>query len=400
MKLWETKHTLDPLITAYTVGEDYLLDQRLLKYDCRGSLAHAEVLVMNGVLTSAEFDSLANAIVSIERMIESGEFTIRLEDEDCHTAIENCLVAQCGDAGLKIHTGRSRNDQVLTALRLYEKDELQKLKGLLLKFAEALEAVCDRSGDVELPGYTHLRRAMPTTVGMWLGSFRDAAFENITQVMHTFDLIDQSPLGSGAGFGVPSFNMHREQSAARLGFARVQKNAMHVQLCRGKFEGIILSACSQILHDLSRLASDLILFTSQEFGFMSLDPAHYTGSSIMPQKRNPDALELTRASYHVVLGEEFKVKSLTASLISGYNRDVQLTKGPLMHGLDLTASSIAIVTAIVHGVQVNELCCTASMSDDLYATQRAYDLVLGGMPFREAYRQIASEIHDSESNEK
>jgi argininosuccinate lyase len=394
--LWQKRAWLDARIAEFTVGRDPELDLELIPYDCAASIAHARMLKSVGILTSGEARDLERELRGIIGLWEKKKFRIKPGDEDGHTAIENFLVTQCGDAGLKIHTGRSRNDQVLTALRLYEKDELKALERLLVEFSSALDSVSGRSGLVVMPGYTHRQRAMPTTVGMWLGCFRAAADENITQVKHTFDLIDQSPLGTGAGFGVPSFDMHREQSAARMGFARVQINPMHVQLSRGKYEGIILSVCSQIMHDLNRLSSDLILFTSQEFGFVSLDPAHYTGSSIMPQKRNPDVLELTRAAYHVVLGEEFKVKSLTASLISGYNRDVQLTKGPLMWGLELTAGSLAATTAIVRGLHIDELKCSAAMSDDLYATQRAYDLVLGGMPFRAAYRRIAGEFHDKE----
>ncbi len=396
MKLWRKGEgdDLDPLIEAFTVGNDHLLDQRLVPYDCRASTAHAKMLCKIGVLTDEARDALCRTLEQIAALADEDKFPIEQSDEDCHTAIENHLIKELGDVGKTIHTARSRNDQVLTALRLYEKDALGELKQLLETYRTELDDVVHRQGTVPLPGYTHTQRAMPASVAMWAGSFADGAAGDVRQVDHTIEMIDQSPLGSAAGFGVPVLGIDRQMTADILGFAQVMDNPMSAQLSRGKFEAAILGVCAQIMYDLNKLASDLILFNTREFGFVELDERVCTGSSIMPQKKNPDVLELLRAKYHEVLGEEFKIKSLGGNLISGYHRDLQLTKGALFNGIDTTASCLKVVAAVLGGLRFNESTCRAAMTDELYATERAYTLVDQGVPFREAYQQVAAAYRD------
>ncbi|UCF18626.1 MAG: argininosuccinate lyase [Gemmatimonadota bacterium] len=389
MTLWGKERDIDRTMLEFTVGDDYLLDQRLVKYDCLGSIAHAEMLCSIGALTQDESDQLVAGLQTIIELADKGEFPIQPSQEDCHTAIEDWLTRECGEVGKKIHLGRSRNDQVLTALRLYEKDALDKVAERLSGFREALARTIDKHGHVPLPGYTHMRRAMPTTIGTWLGAFHDAAKDDVRLVESARDLIDQSPLGTGAGFGITVFQPDRELTARKLGFARVQENPIYAQMSRGKFEATLLHVLGQIAFDLNRLASDLILFSTREYGFLGLPEEFCTGSSIMPQKQNPDVLELVRAYYHVVVGEELKLRGLIGNLTSGYHRDLQLMKAPVFKAFDVTGKCLAVMTAVIPRVIIDEEACAAAMSDELYATEEAYRLVQQGVPFRDAYRQVA-----------
>jgi argininosuccinate lyase len=385
MPLWDKGYKIDKEVLAYTVGKDPAVDLTLVPYDCAASAAHAKMLEKIGVLTSIELAQLIEGLDEITALWKKGELVIRQEDEDCHTAIENTLVAKYGDVGKKIHTARSRNDQVLVALRLYEKEALADIRRRLEVFSRALPV----DDETPMPGYTHMQPAMPTTVGMWLGSFRAAAEDDLKFLDAVLDVIDQNPLGSGAGFGIPVFEIDRNMTARELGFARVQDNPMYAQLSRGKFEAAVLGVLSQIMFDMNKLATDIMLFSMKEFGFVSLPEAFCTGSSVMPQKKNPDVLEIARANYHVVLGQELAVKSLMGNLISGYNRDMQLIKEPLFHGVEVTKQTVTIMTRVVQAVSVNAERCAEAMTDELYATEEAYKLVKQGVAFRDAYRMIA-----------
>ncbi len=389
--LWRREEETDSRIVSFLAGEDPVLDLMLVPQDCRASLAHARMLHGIGVLTSGELCSLEAGLLEVLSAAARGEFVIAPGDEDSHTAIENHLTARCGEAGRKIHTGRSRNDQVLTALRLWEKDQLVAILEALDAYVAALGALCSRQGAVRMPGYTHMQAAMPTRLDVWLGSFVEAGRDDRRYLAFARESIDQCPLGTAAGFGVPVIPIDRERTAAELGFARVQLNPLYAQLSRGRLEALVLAACCQTLQGLNRLASDLLLFSTREFGFVSLPPRLCTGSSFMPQKKNADVLELVRGSFHVVLGEEAKVRTLTAGLMSGYNRDVQLSKGPLMRGVLLTLECLRVMALVVEGLQVNETACAAALTDELYATERALTLVAGGVPFRDAYQQVAAE---------
>jgi len=380
------------LIEEFTVGNDHILDQKLVKYDCLASIAHAEMLGTIGVLNEDELKSIKQGLQEIIQLDAQGKFPIKQEEEDCHTAIENYLTSKYGDAGKKIHTARSRNDQVLTALRLYEKKELSNIVQLQKEYQNALTNLIKNFGNLGLPGYTHMQKAMPTTVNTWLGSFLDSSVDNQHLLDATLKIIDQSPLGTAAGFGVPVLNINRQMTSDRLDFAKVMENPTYAQMSRGKFEFTIINSCSHIMFDLNKLATDLILFNMSEFKYINLPNHLCTGSSIMPQKKNPDILELIRAKYHVVLGEEFKVKSLTGNLISGYNRDVQLTKESIFQSIKTTQDCLNIMSLVLQNLTFNEEACKKALTNELYATQKAYELVKKGIPFREAYRQAYQDL--------
>ncbi len=394
MKLWDKGYEISKIVEEYTVQNDYLLDKKLLKYDCMASIAHAEMLNASRLITDDELKKLTEGLNEIIDLDGKDKFVILQGDEDCHTAIEKYLTEKYGETGKKIHTARSRNDQILAALRLYEKDKLTEIREMLKHFITTVSSAVGRSGDTAIPGYTHMQRAMPSTIALWLSCFKDSAGDNIKLLDTILEIIDQSPLGTAAGFGVPVLDIDRKLTADLLGFAKVQENPYYTQMSRGKFEASILHLCGTIMFDLNKLASDFMLFTTSEFGFIELPKTICTGSSIMPQKKNPDLLELLRAKYHVVLGEEFKVKGIIANLISGYNRDVQLTKEPLLNTIDITMQSISIASVVLEGFKVNDKSCKDAMTDELYATEEVYKLVKAGKSFRSAYKEVAERFKD------
>lgn len=389
MPLWDMGKPVNRRILDFTVGEDHRLDHRLVKYDCLASQAHTRMLQKIGVLTVDESEMLIEGLSEIYESTEKDEFVITKEQEDCHTAIEEYLIQRYGDVGKKVHLGRSRNDQILTALRLYEKEMLTELKVSLDLFQKALAKVVQKYGKIPIPGYTHMRKAMPTSVKMWLESFSAAIKDDLRLLATVYKIIDQSPLGTAAGFGIPVFKLDRNMTAREMNFASVMKNPLYAQLSRGKFEMSIMGLFTGIMLVMNKIASDFLLFSMDEFGFIVLPDAFSTGSSIMPQKKNPDVLELIRANYAVVLGEEHKVKSLTSNLISGYNRDLQLSKGPLFHAYDTTVECVEIVTLILTGIEVDEGKCLLAITEDLSATEEAYKFVQKGIPFRTAYQKVA-----------
>ncbi|MDP6032716.1 MAG: argininosuccinate lyase [Candidatus Marinimicrobia bacterium] len=390
-KLWDKGVDLDKAVEAFTVGKDPELDNVLIPYDCKASIAHARMLGEMGYLENNEVEKLVMELENIITFHREDNFTIKVSQEDCHTAIEEYLVEQLGDVGKKIHTARSRNDQVLTALRLYYKEALQEIIDLGESWIKVLEKFGEENYDVSFPGYTHMQKAMPSSMAMWAGAYVDGMKDDLSMLKSVAKLIDQSPLGSAAGYGVP-IKIDKEMTAKEMGFDRVQNNPIYCQLSRGKFELSILHGLGQIMLTINRLASDLILYSMTEFGYISLPEEFCTGSSIMPQKKNPDVLELLRGSYHIISGYETQVKGLTANLISGYNRDIQLSKEPIMQGINLGIDCFKISAAVIEALKVNKDICDAAMTDELFETEKAYKLVEKGIPFREAYRQVADAI--------
>ncbi len=392
-KLWEKGYDLNKAIELFTVGNDPQLDQQLVYYDCIASKTHAKMLEKIGLLTDEEVKDIERELERIIELDKQGKFIICQEHEDCHTAIEVFLTNSLGNVGKKIHTARSRNDQVLTALRLYYKDQLDEISRLTTQLIEAINGFIKKHGAIQFPGYTHMRKAMPSSFELWGNAFIDSMTDNLHLLTAVKNLIDQSPLGSAAGYGVP-LDIDREFTANELGFSRVQKNPIYTQNSRGKFEKSILHVLTQTMLDLNKIASDLILFSMEEFGYIELPDEFCTGSSIMPQKKNPDVLELLRAKYHVVSSYEFQVSGICSDLMSGYNRDMQLTKEPVMNGFFITSSSLEIFILLFKYLTVNKEKCSKAMTDDLFATERVYQLVKEGIPFRDAYQQIAKSIKD------
>lgn len=393
-KLWQKDITLHPDIEAYTVGDDPQLDGRLVQYDCIASIAHARMLKEAGILSEAETDQLIQALERIIVLDSEGQFQIPRHLEDCHTAIENALTEKLGDLGKKIHTARSRNDQVMGALRLYYKDELEACSEEVAALIDQLAAFSETYGTIEFPGFTHTRKAMVASMAMWAGCYQDALQDDLILLDAATELIDQSPLGTGAGYGIP-LDIDRNIVAESLDFQRLQDNPMYVQHSRGKFESTLVHMLSQIMFDLNRMATDLILFSMPDFGFFVLPEAFCTGSSIMPQKKNPDVFELIRAKYHEVVSFEMRLKSMVSNLIFGYHRDYQLTKKPVMESFDITRQSLRIMTLVMEHLSIDKDRCQQALTQEVYATEKAYALVKQGMPFRDAYRTIAKEYESN-----
>ena len=390
-KLWEKGVGFDKKIESFTVGNDNDLDQILLPYDCEASIAHVKMLNKMKYLNDNESDKLIKELNFILEESKSGNFKIKKSHEDCHTAIEDHLVKTCGDSGKKIHTARSRNDQVLTALRLYYRESIDDVKKLLIDLIKSLELFSDKNGKIQFPGYTHMQKAMPSSVQLWSNAYIESMNDDLKLLQTAYALINQSPLGSGAGFGVP-INIDRKFLAKELKFDSVQDNPIYCQLSRGKFELYIINIFTQIMFSINRIASDIVLFCTDEFKFFSLPDEFCSGSSIMPNKRNPDVLELLRGSYSILIGYQSQIQSLSQNLISGYNRDIQLSKEPTMRSFDLIKNCLDINTLVISGLIVNEENCKKAMTDELFATEQAYNMVKEGIPFRQAYRKIADEL--------
>ncbi len=390
MKLWEKGYSLNKEIEEFTVGNDYILDSKLVRYDCIASIAHAKMLNKIGILDNAELEKISAALNEIIKLDSVGKFIISKEDEDCHTAIEKYLTKKIGKAGKKIHMARSRNDQVATALRLYYKDSLNEISELANKFSSSLFLLKDRYRSVEIPGYTHMRKAMPSSIGMWADAFIESMSDNKRAILSAIELLDQSPLGTGAGYGLP-MKVDRRLTAKLLKFSRVQKSPIYVQNSRGKFEFVILNAIAMIMFDLNKMASDIILFSMPEFGYFEIPREFCTGSSIMPHKMNPDVLELMRARYHQIAAAQAGVMGIASNLISGYNRDMQLTKGYVMDGIEAAKSSLKIASLIIKGLKVDRERCKEAMTKELYSVKDAYELAKKGVAFRDAYSKVAGE---------
>ena len=392
-KLWDKGYDLNPLIEAFEVGDDVAYDNRLVMPDVLGSIAHAAGLMKIGVLDQASFDALHTGLVQIANLYEHGDFMLEQGDEDVHTKIENWLTANVGEPGKEIHTGRSRNDQVLVDLRLYTREAILPVYRSIFSACDALHDLAARHKDTPMPGYTHMQRAMLSTVGVWAGSYLEALLDDLKLLDAAVDLSDQNPLGSAASYGVP-LPLDRQYVSDLLGFKQVQNNVLYTQHARGKFEGAIVQALVQVMLDLSKLAQDILLFTTAEYGFFGISDALLTGSSIMPQKKNLGALELLRARGQVMLSYQQQILGVLTGLPSGYNMDSQDTKKPFMDALDLAAQSAAVAALFVSQIEPNKQRMIEACSPELFATDIAYDLVRGGMPFRDAYQEVAGKIAD------
>lgn len=392
MKLWNG-HKLHKLVEKFTVGDDYIFDQKLVKFDCLASIAHVKMLGKIGILKNAEVGKIVKELKSIIVLDAAGKFKIKKEEEDCHTAIENYLTKKLGEVGKKVHTGRSRNDQVLTALRLYCKDELKKVRELAVEFIAALKEFIKKYGKVKIPGYTHYRKAMPSTIEMWAQASIESMEDNLKLLDSVFELVDQSPLGAGAGYGVP-LNLDREYSAKLMGFSKVQKSPPYTQNSRGKFEGTIIHALSQFTYDLNKIAADLIIFSMPEFGYFDLPGEFCTGSSIMPHKKNPDILEVLRGKHPVLCSMEFQVKGIVSNLMSNYSRVLQLTKEPTIKSFQMTKECLAIANLLFKNLKVNKEKCESALTEEVFATQDVFELVKAGVPFREAYKEISKKYDE------
>ena len=387
VKIWDKGFEVDKRVEEFTVGNDFLIDMKLINYDCKASIIHAKMLRKIGVLSKIELKKIINALNEI---INSNDLTIKINDEDCHTAIENYLIKKIGDAGKKIHTARSRNDQVLTALRLYYLDNIKNCDLLQKEWIKSLKKFKNKFGTINFPGYTHFRKAMPSSINMWSEAFIESSIDNSKLLKVSKNIINKSPLGTAAGYGVP-MNIDREFTAKEMGFDSNQ-NPIYAQISRGKFEKLLIHSLVQIMYDINKISSDLILFSMDELGYFEIPEKFCTGSSIMPQKNNPDVLELLRAKYNNVRSYESEVLNITSNLPSGFHRDFQLTKEPTMKAIETTLDCIKMITILINEVVVNEKRCNQALTEEIYATEKAYKLVEKGVPFRSAYKIIAKEL--------
>ena len=386
-RLWDKGAPLDERVLAYTAGDDYALDERLVRYDVRASIAHAEMLNAQKLLSDADLNAIRDGLTAIGIEHASGKWKIELADEDGQTALEQRLTARIGAAGGRVHLGRSRNDQVLTAVRLYLLDAGREIAAAAEGCAAALDALAAREGTIPLPGYTHMQQAMPSSVALWAGGFAAELRDDVQGLGGSARRASKSPLGSAAGYGTPGLQLDREATRDKLGFDATHAPVTAVQLARGKAEAQLLFECTLLMQDLGRLATDLLLFYTQEFAFVTLPASFTTGSSIMPQKRNPDVFELVRGRSAVALSCLTEVLGIFAKLPSGYQRDLQLIKPPLFRGIDLALATAGIMAVAIDGVRFRPE--SIKLDPAIHAAEEANALVAReGIPFREAYRRI------------
>lgn len=390
--LWQEggSEQVDQTIMEFMAGEDVILDRELFPFDIQATAAHVRGLERIGILDAGESETLCRLLGELSEEFAAGRFVLDEQYEDGHSAIEIFLTGQLGDTGAKVHTGRSRNDQVAVATRLYLKDRLQQLAGLCARIARSCLERAESHADVPMPGYTHLQRAVPSSIGLWMGAFAEAFTDDLAFAAGVLKLVDCSPLGTAAGYGV-NLPLDREGVARELGFDRIQVNPMYTQNSRGKFEIMALQAVAHAMQDVRRLAWDLSLFTTSEFDFISLPDQYVTGSSIMPNKANPDVVELLRGRAATIEGAVMEIQSVL-SLPSGYQRDLQLTKAPLIRGLNAGLQALAIVPPLIAGMQFKQENMQAAISLDMFATDLALAKSAQGVPFRTAYLEAKQDL--------
>jgi len=390
-RLWDKGGRLDERVLALTAGEDHALDDRLVAYDVRASIAHVEMLAEANLLSVGDLEIIRDGLTALAKSHARGEWQVTLEQEDGQTALENRLTARIGAAGARVHLGRSRNDQVLAALRLYMRDAIAMLATGADAISEALNTLATRQGQAVIPGYTHMQQAMPSTVDWWARGFAAEICDNAAGLRQTLRRIDRNPLGSAAGYGTPGVPVSRESTRAKLDFAEVQEPVTAVQLSRGKAESQLLFEITLLMQDLGRLAADILLFYTREFAFVELPADITTGSSIMPQKRNPDVFEIIRGRSATALACLVEALGIYSRLPSGYHRDLQLIKAPLFRGIDICSQVVGILPSLLEGVRF--VPGNIQLDPAIHATTRANELaVKEGIPFREAYRRAAVEL--------
>jgi argininosuccinate lyase len=390
-RLWDKGAPLDERVLHYTAGEDHALDERLVRHDVRASIAHAEMLQAQGLLTPGDLTAIRDGLSALAQEHARGAWHIELPDEDGQSALERRLTERIGAAGARIHLGRSRNDQVLTAIRLYLREAVGALGAGALAVADALDGLAVREPGTALPGYTHQQQAMPSSVPLWAGGFAAELRDDAAGLSQVLRRSDKSPLGSAAGYGTPGLPIDREATRTRLGFAAVHQPVTAVQLSRGKAEAQLLFEITLLLQDLGRFAVDVLLFATQEFGFVTLPEAFTTGSSIMPQKRNPDVFELIRGRSATAQACLTEALGVCAKLPSGYHRDLQLLKFPLFRGIDLALETLAILPPAIEALQFRRE--AIRLDPAIHAAEEANRLVVKeGIPFREAYRRVAAKL--------
>ncbi len=393
MKLWSKGFEPDQLIERFTVGADRELDLRLARYDVQGSMAHIRMLESIGLLSKDELDKLLAGLQEIAAIIEEGNFRIDDGVEDVHSQVEFMLTAKLGDIGKKIHSGRSRNDQVLVDLKLFMRDELRRIASETERLFHKLLELSENHKDVLMPGYTHLQVAMPSSFGLWFGAYAESLADDMQLLVAAYNIANQNPLGSAAGYG-SSFPLDREMTTRLLGFADLHYNVVAAQMSRGKTERAAAMAIAAIASTLGHLAMDVCMWMCQNFGFVSFPDELTTGSSIMPHKKNPDVFEIMRGKCNRLTAVPNEIALLTANLPLGYNRDLQLLKDIIFPATTELAECLDMATFMLGHMQVRRDIVSDPRYDYLFTVEEVNRLVLGGMPFREAYRKVGLEVQD------
>ncbi|MCO6495835.1 MAG: argininosuccinate lyase [Bacteroidetes bacterium] len=401
MKIWQKKdfeHNDISLKTeSFTVGNDRVLDMRLAPFDIMASLAHAEMLKEVGIISGQEFEDIQKGLHQIEEKIRSGKFAIEEHIEDIHSQIEKELIDSIGDAGKKVHTGRSRNDQVLVAIKLYLKAEIKEIAQLSLTLFERLQSLSEENSSHLMPGYTHLQLAMPSSFGMWFGAYAEALVDDLEVLSSAYSLANKNPLGSGAGYG-SAFPLNRTLTTKLLNMKTLNFNSLYAQMTRGKTEKVLLNAIASIAATISKFSYDICLYLNQQFDYLIFPDSLTTGSSIMPHKKNPDVFELLRAKCNRIQAYPNEMTLLINNLPSGYHRDMQLTKEITFSAIDTIKECLQMLTFALKDVKIKEGLLEDKKFDTLFTVDEINQLVKNGMTFRDAYRKIGNDVNEGKFN--
>jgi argininosuccinate lyase len=389
--LWAKGLPLDAMVHRFTVGDDPAIDATLIPYDAAASAAHARMLGYVKLLAADDVRALVGVLHEIAERARSGDFEVSLEQEDCHTAIEHELIRQLGEAGKRIHLARSRNDQVIVAMRLYLREAVLELGARTAALAAIFLQFNENHAAMSMPGYTHLRRAMPSSFGQWAAAFAEGLLEELQALPAVYRRLDRCPLGAAAGFGVP-LPIDREYTAKLLGFSCVQRSPIDVQNSRGRHELALMHWLDSLALVLEKFLWDVALYSTEEFGFIRLPDAFTTGSSIMPQKRNPDVIELARGRCREIRGFTGMIEQIATGLPSNYHRDTQLLKGPTFTAIRLAGQLLDLLAHLVPGLKIDAGRAQSACTGELYATHAACALAAEGVSFRDAYRQVAAQV--------
>jgi len=395
MKLWQKGNAAHQKVDHFTVGSDREYDLLLAAYDCEASSAHAQMLAKIGLLTKEEADLVTLALNNLKTKAQEGSFTIEDEFEDMHSKIEHVLTDQLGDLGKKIHTARSRNDQVLVAMHLYLKDEITGIKKTVIELFDLLMSLAEQHKNELIPGYTHLQVAMPSSFGMWFSAYAESLIDDVQFLNTAFSLVDQNPLGSAAGYG-SSFPIDREYTTEALNFGTLKYNSVAAQMSRGKVEKTTAVALSMVGSTLSKFAMDVCLYMGQDFNFISFPDDLTTGSSIMPHKKNPDIFELIRGKCNALQALPTQLTLLTTNLPSGYHRELQLAKGPIIDGIQELKACLDMLLFSLPKIEVSKNITDQSKYDYLFSVDTLNAKVQDGMPFRDAYRELGNAIENGD----
>lgn len=395
MKLWQKNSTIDDLFERFTIGDDPELDLYIAEFDVIGSIAHVKMLEKVGLLKKEESAKIVGGLNDIRKDIQTGSFSISKGVEDCHSEIEFRLTQKLGDLGKKVHSGRSRNDQVLTALKLFARSGILNTAILIKELFQILQSKSEAYKNVLMPGYTHMQVAMPSSFGLWFGAYAESLSDDLNQLKSAYEFVNRSPLGSAAGYG-SSFPLDRDYSAELMGFDGLNVNSVYAQMNRGKMEKIVSHSIALVASTLARWSMDVILYMGQDFSFLEIDQKYTTGSSIMPHKNNPDGFELVRAKCNQLQSLPLEIGMITTNLPTGYHRDFQQLKQHFIPAFQTIQDCLEITRHMTESIRVRDSILDDSRYDLLFTVEKVNKLVAEGVPFRDAYKKVSQLIREGE----